>query len=731
MPGVVEVVSPTNVPLFTSDAKAKFRQRVLTDPEVDLAKARDELTGSELYRNQLVSADGTVLNLVVRFESRDPESLRRSWRDLRDELAAQGAPDAAQLEELERRRVAVLSAKADERALHLAIVRAVRAILPRYRERGAVAHASGLPALSVDMVDYLERDIRVFGVAVTVFLFLTLLALFRRPRFVVLPLLTCVLVVVSVLGGTVAAGVETTVVTSNISSLLFIIGMAHSIHFVVKYREERALHPERPYRETLWAAVHGIWEPCLYTALTTCVGFASLLTADIGPVKEFAVAMAIGTMVAFGVSLVFLPATFALLPPTVERAGDVSAAARNRVLAAFAGLALRRRPWVYGACVLLVVAAGVGITLVRIEQRFIDYFRADTEVHQGLAFIDRVGGTMTLEVVLRGDRPGYWLEEENYARVAAVHDWFEALPQTGKTLSLVSLRKEGSRLIGASPMAGLRNTTLKAMMAIFGAQLGRENVRKVTSIVATEDFRTTRVYVRLRETVGEVRRADVIDGIRDFLAEDPRLAPEREKPAADRPAVTGMFLLFTNMLASLVGSQVSSLAWVVASVGFMLIVLFRHAGVGLLAMPPNLLPIALVLGTMGWVGIALDLMTIMIASISLGMAVDSSIHYVVRFRQELRRTGDWEQAVVLAHQSIGKAILYTAVTVIAGFLILVLSRFTPTIWFGLLTAVAMGAGLVANLILLPSLLLTFRPYRRDARAAAAADASASSSSSAV
>lgn len=715
--GIASVTSPSNVPLFRSDAKAPFRRRLLTDPETDLAKARAEMTSSHVYGRQLVSDDGSTFLLVARFGLSVGEELRRRYRAAADAVAAATSPDPAQVAERDRLAAEVLAAKAAESERERRIVGAIREVLPRYAERGAEVHASGLPALVVDMVTYLEHDILVFGFAVTGFLVATLVVLFRRPRFVVLPIVTCLIVVVSVLGMTVAAGTETTVVTSNMSSLLFLIGMAHSIHLVVKYREERALRPERPYRETIAAAAAAIWEPCLYTALTTCVGFASILTADIGPVQQFAGWMAFGTIFAFAVSLVFLPAALSLLPPTRENAGESATERRSAILAYLARLPVARRPVVFAASAALTALAVAGALRVTTDTRFVNYFRSDTEVHQGIDRIDRVGGTMTLEVILHGDRPKYWLDEANYARVEAIHRWFEARPEPGKTLSLVSFREEG-RGVFATAMPGVLNAPFATQLGIAEMMMGKEAVQEAVRVVADGEFRTTRVYVRIRETADELRRTELLDDVREFLATDPRLAEERAKPEGQRPVVTGMFVLFTNMLASLLGSQVSSLWWCVLAVAAMLALLFRHVGVALIAMPPNLLPIALVLGTMGFAAITLDLMTIMIASVSLGMAVDSSIHYVVRFRDELRRTGSHEAAVAPTHQSIGKAILYTAFTVVAGFCVLVLSRFTPTIYFGVLTAVAMVTGLLANLILLPSLLLAARPWRRGAGVAA-------------
>lgn len=713
--GVTSVLSPTNVPLFTCTKKT---YALLTDPDIDVAQAKKELCEFPLFSKQLVSSDGAILNLLAFFDSADPEALRREYRRLAKD--AEANPSAELIAQRDAAAQRVLEAKAADAALHRRLVEDVRSRLGKYRERGAVVHASGLPSLSVDMVDYLEHDIRVFGIAVAVFLLLTLLVLFRKPRFVVLPLVTCLITVVSIMGLTVVMGVETTIVTSNMSSLLFIIGMAHSIHLVVKYREERALHPTRPNVETIWAAVQGIAKPCLFTALTTAVGFASLRITDIEPVKDFALFMTIGVMLAFGVSLLFLPAGLAMLPPTVERVDQATSAKRNPFLGALAGWALARRPLIYAGSVLLAAVAAYGITQVRMDQRFVEYFDEETEVHQGLSFVDEVGGTMTVEVILWGDADGYWLKKDAYDRVVAVHDWFEAQgPQVGKVLSIKSF-DEHVRLLLAEKMPFMAKMPLEQLVAMLPMALSaagpdaKETIESVLAQVVTKDRRTTRVYVRLRENTEALNRIQILDDLNAFIAASPDLEFERAKAEGQRPTVTGMFVLFTNMLNTLVGSQTKSFLWVFLAVAAMLAVLFRHLGVGLLSMPPNVLPIAMVLGTMGLFAITLDLMTIMIASISLGIAVDACIHYVVRYRVELRTGGDVDGAIVRAHQSIGKAILYTALTVFVGFFVMVLSKFTPTRYFGMLTGVAMVASLLANLILLPALLVSCRVFWREA-----------------
>lgn len=701
-PVITRVLSPATAPLLMSRADGTVGIQVLTDPEVDIARAREELTTSEVYVRNVVSDDGETFNMLAYLRPFD------------DVLAAR-IPD-----ESERPVDGSIEYRDMKSAHKRAVIGAIRDVMATHRERGARIQSSGLPSVSVDMVDYIEHDIRTFGWAVTLLLLVALFVFFRRPRFVILPVVTCVITVVTILGLMVQAGVETTVVSSNISSLLFIVGMAHSIHIVVAYREERGKRPDEPYHDAIAAAVAHIWRPCLYTALTTCVGFLSLMVTDVAPVKHFGVMMACGTVLAFVVSLLFLPCALAVLKPTQEQ--PLADAGRVKVLDACAGLAIRHRPLIYAVSLAMIVAAGIGISRLRVDTSFVDFFVESTDVHQGIKWVDQVGGTMTLEVILPPEKDKLsYLDPENFDRIVALHDWFDAQPEVGKTMSLASFERYGRRIaVAQSPfLAKMPPRNLWAMaegMLTGGGDDAAQLDTAVEMVLATDvgdisdpddDVWRSRLQARIRETGIDLRRSD-------FMR---RVEARLDKPdqyAREDVIVTGMFPLFTRMLETVVGSQVRSLGFVFVAVALMLILLLRHVRAGLIAMVPNMLPIAMVLGTMGFAGVTLDIMTITIASVSLGIAADATIHYLVRFRTELRSNGgDLAMACAHAHRSIGRAILYAALTVIAGFLVLVLSKFTPTIYFGALVGVAMVAGILADLVLLPALLISWKTFAEE------------------
>jgi len=383
-------------------------------------------------------------------------------------------------------------------------------------------------------------------------------------------------------------------------------------------------------------------------------------------------------------------------------------------MAIFARWVLRHGRAIVLASALVFVASVGGMMKLEVETRFTDYFRASSPISKGLNFIDsRIGGTTPLEVVLRIDNSGKpggerktFLDEEYYAKLEEAHrilaeDEFTGAERVkGTALSLASLRAEGRKLLEGTAMAPFANQPLRFLLPMAETLLGKEQVRDLVRDYVNEDYTVARLQVRIRETSSRLSRQELLGGLRARLASRPALADVS-------PRVTGVFVLYTNMLRSLATSQEQTLGMVVAALFLMLWILFRSLRMALLGLVPNVLPILFILGTMGWAGISLDMMTIMIASVSMGMAVDATIHYTFRYAKEVRAGVPPEEAVIRSHESIGQAILFTAITVVGGFWVLVFSNFKPTIYFGMFTSLAMAAALMASLVLLPVLLRRF------------------------
>jgi predicted RND superfamily exporter protein len=661
----------------------------LTDPKVDLEAARRELLAHTQAAGNLISADGRDVSLLAHLDI--PESILRldtEWAD------AQARRDRARVTELEG---PYRTALAELRERREAMVRGLRKMAagwgpPRLEEP---VRLSGIPVINVNLLEHVEADLKVFG-AVSLALFtLAFAATYRRIRWTALPIATCLLPVMFVLGAMAAAGWKVTVITSNLPVLLFVLLLPYTVYVIERYRERRGLRPGESHEDAVAAAAGDVWTPCLYSAATTMAGFASLLTSGINPVRTFGLMMTAGMAVGLATVFLVLPAAAAPLGAADGAAPEAARGPRG-IVRLLAEATLRMPGAVAAGGLALLLLGAWGATRIRVETKFIDYFRPSSEVYRGLEYIDtRMGGTTPLEVVLTAPSPGFFRTAEGVEALGAAAAYFERVPEAGNVRSLKTLLDEARK--------ALPRLTAEQLAGIKAAQ---EQLREFVD----PEFRVARVLVRFRETAPTLHRRRILDGLRAHLAAEPRL---RDLD----PRVTGVFLLYSNMLQTLLSSQRDTFFMVVAAICAMLLALFRSPALAGAVIVPQVLPVVTCLGVMGWTGVPLDLVTVMIASIAMGVGIDSAIQYTVRYRAELRAAGgDRREAVRRAHATVGRAIWIATSIVVVGFVLLSLSRFVPTAYFGIFTALAMVMGQVASLSLLPALFLLLRmPRERTGR----------------
>jgi uncharacterized protein len=687
----------------------------LTCDGPDRAQDCRRAVDSGLYRNLLVSPDGATSG--IRVDLRQDERFRVLQRErdqlrIKDQAEGLGADEQRRMAELDRRIAERGALVRDQEATAIA---AVRGTLDRFRDE-AVIHLGGVPMIAVDSIAFIRADLVNFGAAVAAFIVLILFISFRRPRWVVLPVLTCAATVVSMIGLLGLLGWPVTVVSSNFVSLLLILNLALVVHLIVRYRELHQLHPEHDQKALVRETVLSKFTPCLYTALTTMVAFGSLLVSGIRPVIDFGWMMVIGLGIAFILSFTLFPAALLLLKPgrPVELRNITGAitGALARAITARPGATLL-------AAAALAVAGISGTFQLSIENRFIDYFKKTTEIYQGMRLIDeQLGGTTPLDVLI--DAPptepededddylaefelldefeeeagiastSYWLNSARLPEVRAVHEYLESLPGTGKVLSIATAMD----MFGALEPRVLSEDFF---LSVFYRRLPEAVKTALFDPYLSEDGQQVRFSIRVYESAPDLRRNEMLNEIQQHIAEEMGYG-------AERVHLTGMMVLYNNMLQGLFRSQILTLGVVFIAIMAMFLVLFRSWRFSTLGILPNLLSAALVLGLMGWARIPLDLMTVTIAAITIGIGVDNTIHYVHRYREEMAIDGDPWAAIARCHGSIGRALYYTTITIVLGFSVLTLSAFIPTIHFGLLTGFAMTAALLANMTLLPVLL---------------------------
>ena len=694
--------------------------RTLETPGIDKELARRELRESPIYQNNLVSTDGKTTALMVTFKQDEQyQSLLQTRNQLKEKKALSG------LTQEEALRFSQATEDFDE--YHSTILDRSRKTIVRVREimDGHRAHAQlylgGVSMIVSDMISFIEQDITVFGLGVIAFLILSLAYFFRKLRWILLPMGCCVLTVCVMVGFLGYADWRVTVISSNFISLLLIITMSITIHLIVRYRILAVERPDATQKTLVSDTMRVMVEPCFYTAITTIVAFCSLVVSDIRPVIDFGWIMTIGITVAFLLNFIFFPSVLALMSREDVKYGvDPTQSFTLRI----ASLAQNHAKKIFFVSTILAIVGILGIPQLEVDNRFIDHFKSSTEIYRGMELIDnQLGGTIPLDIVIdpapeffasleelnHAEDPfedpfaedeetqeyNYWFNNEMLARVEDIHDYLEGLPEVGKVLSIATGMKvlkqlNDGRLPEDYELAVIRKNVPDAVKKVL--------IRPYLS----EDANQTRLTMRLIESVPNLKRQDLLQKIQRRLVHDFSLNERNVH-------LTGMAVLYNNLLQSLYSSQILTLGFVFISILGMFLVLFRSVYLAVLAIIPNMLAASLVLGLMGWFGIPLDVMTITIAAITIGIAVDHAIHYIHRFQVEFQKYGHYMETVYACHGSIGRAIYYTAMTITVGFSILALSKFIPTIYFGLLTGLAMVLALLSNLTLLPALLIITKP----------------------
>ena len=742
LPGVAGVTTLLDVPLLESpplsltDLARADSIATLRDPEVDRELALKELITSPIYRNLLVSETGDLTAVQV---SLKPDELAESLLDEREALRAEEREVALDTEKAER--LAQVEADYDLALARIGadrdrMVLAVRDVAERFRPYAKI-FVGGVPMIAADMMAFVRSDLVTFGTAILLVMAVVLWLIFRSWKWVFIPLITCSATATLLLGVLAGTDWRMTVISSNSVAVLLIVTLSLSIHLVVRYRELQRQRPDAPREQLSAGASKLMMVPCLYTAMTTIVAFTSLVVAGLQPVIDFGWMMTTGIVLGFCSAFTVVPALMVIIP---DKPLTTTSQSERPFTIRFARVVQQHGRLVFAATVGLVVLSVAGVRALEVENRFIDYFKEHTEIYQGMELLDaRLGGTIPLDVILKApaeapevaaettasddegwedddgffddvfdidfgfgadetQSAGYWFSLPGRQLVDQVHAIIESRAESGKVLSL--------------------STAFEVMDGLYGGKLGGVELALVENSLPDDvnnalvtpfyfaEEQEARLSVRVMETSESLRRDAYLKELREQILEETGIEPERLQ-------FTSLLVLYNNVLQSLFQSQIMTLGAVFVAIGLMFWILFRSLSLALLALAPNILAAGLVLGLMGLAGIPLDIMTITIAAIVVGIGVDDCIHYLHRFRDEIAVDQDYPAAMLRSHSSIGRAMYYTTLTVVVGFAMLTLSNFTPSLYFGVLTVVAMIAAVAGALLLLPQLIMIFRPFGPD------------------
>ena len=723
---VDSVITVIDVPLLKSTDEGLMERlmnyKTLAYPEIDKERGFEEIINSPIYKDYVISEDGKTSGIIVYLK--EDERLKE-YIKIKDKYFDQAnAEGLSKDERINYKRF--IKEYEDYKNLynirnHQNITE-IRDVISKYGENAKI-HLGGIPMITDDMMSYIKNDIAVFGIGVFIFIVVTLWFIFRNLKWVIMPLLGCAASVIIMVGLLGFIGWKVTVISSNFIALMLILNMAMNIHFTVRFLQLKKETPQLTTKETVSEASKKMVLPILYTVLTTICAFLSLVLSDIKPIIDFGWMMTLGLIVSFSVTFLLLPSLISLLAS--ENEIGLKDTEKSLITSALGSFTKNNKIIIFGSTFLIIIFSIIGITKLEVENSFINYFDKETEIYKGMKKIDdELGGTTPLNIILKfpsnlketksendefdewdeenenneEDKSKYWFTRDKIDKIIKVHDYLDSLPEIGKVLSFGSILRVAE---------DLNNKELQSLeIAVLYSKIPETIKKEIVSPYISVEKDEARISVRIKDSLKDLRRKDLIDKINLELNAKLGLNKNEYK-------LTGVLILFNNLLQSLFKSQILTLGIVILGIFFMFLILFRNTTLSLIGIIPNFLAAFFILGIIGLLKIPLDMMTITIAAITIGIAVDNSIHYIYRFREEFKKINNYNKTLDRCHSTVGIAILNTSITIVFGFSILILSNFIPTIYFGIFTGIAMLLAMISVLTLLPKLILIYKPFGKE------------------
>ena len=692
---VHSVITLLDIPLLdNSDAPLQERLqnfKTLKDEGINKERGFKEILSSPVFRNFVISEDGKTSGIIVNIK-------KNKYLDEKNKTQ----------EEIE------LFKDRLKKQNHENILE-IRDVIKSYEDIGKI-HLGGIPMIADDMMSFIKNDIIVFGLGVFFFIIATLWFVFRKIIWILVPISSCLFSVIIMIGLLGVLGWKVTVISSNFIALMLILTMAMNIHISTRFLQLKKIHPEKNIMQLITLTTSKMFWPILYTVLTTIIAFLSLIFSEIKPVIDFGWMMTLGLMTSLIITFTLLPSLIRFVP---EGKIFLKEDKDSRITSFFSKISLNNQKTIFSVTILAILLSLIGISRLEVENSFINYFSKKTEIYQGMKLIDeKLGGTTPLEVILKfpkkdiskeanddefddwdddnQDDEKYWFTKDKIDTISSVHNYLDGLPQVGKVLSFSSIVDVATLLNNNKPLGTLEMGVLYSKIP---ETIKTEIIDPYISIKDNE----ARINLRIIDSQEGLKRNDLIKKINYDLKNKIGLDEKSFK-------LSGVLILFNNLLQSLFKSQILTLGLVMIGIFIMFIILFRNVKLSLIGVVPNFIAAFFILGIIGLLNIPLDMMTITIAAITIGIAVDNSIHYIYRFKEEFNKINDYKKTLILCHSTVGKAILNTSITIIFGFSILVLSNFIPTIYFGIFTGLAMLLAMISVLTLLPSLIIVLKPF---------------------
>ena len=698
---VENVITILDVPLLDSTDESLAERiknfKTLKDETIDRERGFNEILNSPVFRNFLISKDGSTSGIIV-YVKRDKKLI---------ELQKTGGKELQDYKEYLK----------NKNHLNILEIRKIISI----HQSSAEIFLGGIPMIADDMISFIKNDIVVFGIGVFSFIVLTLWFVFRKFIWILIPISSCFFSVLIMMGLLGLIGWKVTVISSNFIALMLILTMAMNIHLSTRFLQLKKEFPLKKNTELIYLATSKMFWPIIYTALTTICAFLSLIVSEIKPIIDFGWMMTLGLITSFVITFTLLPTLLNLFPNNKINIKQQ----KNSIITKFLEqISLNNKNQIFIITIIIIGLSIFGINKLEVENSFINYFDKETEIYKGMKLIDeKLGGTTPLEVIIKfpannkneskentddedfedwdeeGDsnKEKYWFTKDKVDKIKLVHDYLDSLPAVGKVISFSSILEVAKKLNDNKDLDTLE-------MGVLYSKLPETIKNQIVNPYISIDDNEARINLRIKDSLKDLRRNELIKKINFDLENKLNLKKEEFKLA-------GVLILFNNLLQSLFKSQILTLGFVMIGILAMFIVLFRNIKLSLIGVVPNFIAAFFILGIIGILEIPLDMMTITIAAITIGIAVDNSIHYIYRFKEEFNNIKDYKKTLKKCHSTVGIAILNTSITIVFGFSILVLSNFIPTIYFGVFTGLAMLLAMVSVLTLLPALIISVKPFK--------------------
>ncbi len=694
---VYSVITLLDIPLLnSSDAPLQERLskfKTLKDEDIDRDRGFNEIISSPVFRNFVISEDGKTSGIIVNIKKDEKlKNLKNKSQEKIEEIK-----DLIKKENHQN-------------------INEIRDVIKSYEDIGKI-HLGGIPMIADDMMSFIKSDIIVFGIGVFIFIIATLWFVFRKIIWIIVPISSCFFSVIIMMGLLGLLGWKVTVISSNFIALMLILTMAMNIHLSTRFLQLKENFPDKNIFDVIKLTTAKMFWPILYTVITTIIAFLSLIFSEIKPIIDFGWMMTLGLITSFIITFTLLPTLINFVPKENISLREYK---ESKITLFFSKVSQNNNKIIFVITGIVIILSLIGISRLEVENSFINYFSKKTEIYKGMKLIDeKLGGTTPLEVILKFPKKEklkivdddefedwgnedekndekYWFTKDKIDRISTVHNYLDNLPQVGKVLSFSSIIDVATMLNNNKPLGTLEMGVLYSKIP---ESIKKEIIDPYISIKDNE----ARINLRIIDSQENLKRNDLINKINYDLKNKIGLEENDFKLA-------GVLILFNNLLQSLFKSQILTLGLVIVGIFAMFVILFRNVKLSLIGVVPNFIAAFFILGIIGLLGIPLDMMTITIAAITIGIAVDNSIHYIYRFKEEFNHLNDYNKTINLCHSTVGKAILNTSITIVFGFSILVLSKFIPTIYFGIFTGLAMLLAMVSVLTLLPSLILLIKPF---------------------